>query len=102
MNTNTTQPVRTENISPRTRFQQSGVRLSAHRDMITSDAFRLAADAALLQYAADIGQQTKDGNAAMASGFRMLGAQELIQVMRQLGDTTPTIRSVINDNLRQQ
>lgn len=95
------QPVHSENISPRTRFQMSGVKLTNHRDLIAREDFRIAIDTALLQYQADLALNCKDQYQAMSNGLRMLGANEFIAVLRKLADKdelpAPTKP---NDNLR--
>lgn len=94
------QQVHTENISPRQRFQQSGVRLSNHREMIASEAFKAAIDIGLLQYQTELAAKCTDANAAMRVGLCILGAQEFVTVLRQLGDTINFTRIPANDNLK--
>lgn len=84
--TTTLQSIRSENISPRARFQESGVRLSDVRDLITKDIFRTAIDAALLQYQSELAVRTTDANAAMRTGLCVLGAHEFVTVLRQLAE----------------
>lgn len=96
------QQVHTENISPKQRFQRSGVRLSQHRDMVASDPFIMGCETALLEYQAKITSQITDGNTAMAAGFRLMGAQELVNTIRALADTTTNLKVVVNDNLKAQ
>lgn len=94
------QQVHTETISPKQRFQQSGTRLSNHRELISSEEFRVAVDTALLQYQTELSSKCTDPNAAMRMGLCLLGANELITVMRQLGDTITITRTTVNDNLK--
>ena len=93
-------PLTTENISPRDRFQMSEVRLSNHRDMISSDIFRTALETALLQYQVELASKCSDANAAMRVGLCILGAQEFVTVLRALGDRTSITHTRVSDNLK--
>lgn len=95
----TVQAIHTENLTPRARFQQSGTKLSAHRDLISSEAFRVAIDTALLQYQAELCEKTTDMNTAARTGVCMLGAQEFIGVLRKLAENSSPRPNPINDNL---
>lgn len=95
-----TQPLHTETLSPKQRFQLSGTKLSAHRDLISSEAFRVAIDVALLQYQNELAAKCTDPNAAMRVGLCILGANELVTVMRQLGDTAVVKQVPVSDNLK--
>lgn len=96
-----TQPVQSENLMPRDRFQLSGTKLSAHRDLITREDFRLAIDTALLQYQVELAANCKDQYSAMAMGLRLLGANEFVSVLRKLADKpVPVNVTPISDNLK--
>jgi hypothetical protein len=73
------------NVLPRFRFQANQQYLSAHRDFLATPMFERAIDAALLQYQAELSQGCKDQYSAMAMGLRLLGAQELVQKLWDLG-----------------
>lgn len=96
------QQIHTENITPKQRFQRSGLKLSNHRDLVASESFIIGAETALLEYQAKITSQITDGNTAMAAGFRLMGAQELVNCIRNLADTVPNLKTVVNDNLKAQ
>lgn len=99
--TTTTQPVHSENILPRDRFQLSGTRLSDHRDLITKESFRIAIDTALLQYQTELAANCKDQYSAMSNGLRTLGALEFVSVLRKLADKpVPVNITPISDNLK--
>ena len=83
----TTPPVL--NPSPRTRFQQSSTRISAHRQMVQSPEFEHAADAALLQYHVDLAGGLRDVNSAAAIGLKLTGAQEFLTVFKLLAEQPP-------------
>lgn len=95
-------PAANLNPSPKARFMQSGTRISNHRALIMSDAFEDAADAAMLQMQRAMANDIKDGNSAMAAGFRMLGAQEFLANFRLLAETprapSPPVRDNLNPN----
>ncbi len=95
----TTTTPHTENLTPKQRFQLDANALSRHRDLIASDDFKRAVDTAMLQYQIDLTVQCKDPNAAMRVGLCMLGAQELISVIRQLAETSVAVKRTVNDNL---
>ena len=100
MASTTTQPVHSENISPRTRFQMSGTKLSNHRDLITREDFRNAIDTALLEYQSQLSLKCTDQYAAMRNGLCILGANEFVAVLRKLADkddVAPMVKP--NDNL---
>lgn len=95
-----TQPVHSENISPRTRFQQSGTRISAHRDLITRPEFIEAIDRALLEYQSQLSVKCTDQYSAMRNGLCILGANEFIAVLRKLADKDDVVAvKPASDNL---
>lgn len=77
------------NPSPRTRFQSKPANLTNHRSMIDSEAFERASDAALAEYCLSLADQVRDGNTALAAGFRLLGAHEAFNVLKTLADPAP-------------
>lgn len=95
-------PAANLNPSPKARFMQSGTRISNHRALVMSDAFGEAADAAMLQLQMALAGQVKDGNTAMAVGFRLLGAEEFLSTFRLLAETprppAPPVRDNLNPN----
>jgi hypothetical protein len=87
------------NPSPRQRFQSLPGILNPHREMVSSDIFRVAADHAMLQYQADIAEQTRDGNSAVAAAYRLLGAQEFLQTLRLLAEMPRPVPVAADHNL---
>ncbi len=74
--------------NPKLRFQESADNVSKHRDLIASREFQRAADFALLQYEVILSNTPLDNfNMAASAHFRLLGAQEFLQVLRTLGET---------------
>lgn len=83
------QPVN-PNPSPRARFQKENGAVTAHRALLENPYFDKGADAAMLEYGSLVAQQAKDGNSAMAAGFRLQGAIEFLQVLKTLAESAPT------------
>lgn len=75
------------NPSPSARFRSNPSWINQHRELIVSDPFIRACDYALLEYQGVLFRQQDNGNAAMANGFKLQGAMELIQVLRLLSET---------------
>lgn len=74
-------------LTPAERFRQTGNNVASHRKMVDSPEFQRAEDAAMLQYTTELATQVKDGNSAMAVGFRLLGAMELSNRMRRISES---------------
>ena len=95
------QPI--NNPSPKQRFLSGpAANVHKHREMVVSDAFEKGADAAMLQYQIALCAQAKDGNSAMAAGFRFQGALEFLQAFRLLAETPKITTLKVDDNLQQQ
>lgn len=87
------------NASPKTRFQESGQNLSKHRSLVESTEFQKALDVAMLQYNAELASKCTDANAAMRLGLCILGAQEFVAVLKNLGVTPVAPTRKPSDNL---
>lgn len=76
------------NPTPKKRFQESADNIKRHRDLIQTREFERACDFALLQYMAQVGQET-DGNlnAAAAAHLRLTGAREFLWHFRNLAES---------------
>lgn len=87
------------NPSPKVRFREMGDSISRHKALLESRELERGLDFALLQYQVEVSSQIKEGNSAMAAGYRILGAQEFLSVFRTLTvvPLTPTPRA--EDNL---
>lgn len=77
------------NPTPAQRFRQSPDSISKHRDMVDSTTYQRSIDFGIEQYAINLSQQVQDGNSAMAVGFKLQGAIEIILTMRNLSETPP-------------
>ena len=84
------------NPTPKKRFTDSPANISKHRDMIASGAFERAVDFALLQYQSQLSQiDLVNLNLAASAHLRMVGAQEFIQVLRNLCESV-TVQPRVN------
>jgi len=86
-------------LPPRARFQRNEKVLSSHRDFLSTAEFERGIDAALLQYQSELAQGCKDQYSAMAMGLRLLGAQELVQKLWELGVIPVVPTPTLSDNL---
>lgn len=85
----TTTPVK--NPSPKSRFLDlPPVRLTEHRNIVSSEQFQTSCDHALLelvgQIIAQTGQANGNPNAALSGFFRIQGAYEFISQMKLLAE----------------
>lgn len=74
------------NLSPRARFQLVRNAITSHRALIEHAQFDPSTDAAMLEYQSQLAMQNKDGNSAMANGFKIQGAIEYLQTLKQLAE----------------
>jgi hypothetical protein len=73
--------------------------LSKHRTLVDSPELQRALDFAMLEYQARILATTSDTAGAAPGFFRLLGAQEFVQTLRNLSEKPPTPVIVDKDNL---
>lgn len=86
--------------SPRREFQQSGVRIGAHRALVKSDQFDESSRFAMLQYVAELSVSTSTNpNLATVNGMKMAGAHEFLQVFKTLAEQPLPTPVEIKDNL---
>ena len=64
--------------------------------------YQRAADFGLLQYVASVATRVTDGNSAMAAGFKICGAVEILQTMRMLSENPPPIVMAPSPNLNHE
>ena len=88
------------NPSPKDRFQAVRENITAHHAMMERDSFNRACDFAMLEFQSRLVGQTRDGNAAMATGFRIMGAVEFVSILKTLAEANlpPAVRKDL-DNL---
>jgi hypothetical protein len=93
-------PTVSVNPSPKQRFLSSPTSIRAHREMVDSLIFTAGCDIALLQYQRELTAKITDGNLAGSVGLRLQGAQEFLDVLRRLSETsTPSVPRQ-DDNLK--
>lgn len=87
------------NLTPRQRFQLNQKAISAHRDLVGGIAYSYAIDTALLQYQHELSNSIRDQQSAMAVGYKIQGAQELVQKLWELGVLQEPTPPMVQDNL---
>ena len=89
--------------SPKSRFQEQPKRIESHRDMVASAAFEIAADYAILNYAArlatSVNPATQGFNEYAVVGVKICAALEYLQEMRLLAETRTVTATPPQDNL---
>jgi hypothetical protein len=86
--------------TPKERFQAHDGNVAAHQRLFTSLEFELSADAAMLEYADQLTRmRAGDGNAAAAAGFKLAGAMEFLNVLKDLAEKPPKAQAPVRDNL---
>lgn len=73
------------NLDPQLRYRKRAEVASAHRDLVVSDRFLAAADAALLQTVMNLPDTTDPAEAA-ANWHRVAGAREFLRTFINLGE----------------
>jgi hypothetical protein len=87
------------NPSPAQRYRSNPTWVNQHRELIVSDPFMRAVDYGLLEYASLLAKQNENGNSAMAGGFKLQGAMELVQTLRHLSEFPRTVAPITPDQL---
>lgn len=101
-------PPRSFNPSPKTVFLQSGTSVSAHRQMVDSQAFIRAKDAAIIEYSRYLVSQMPAVDApnfvvaSAAIANKLEGMHEFLTVMIGLSETPPPPTPRVVDNLGEQ
>lgn len=86
-------------LNPRKRFQEDKTAASFHADLVASDRFVKAAEAALLQCMADLPKTTGSDVAACAANYhRIEGAKEYLNRFYGLTAADPPPRAIPSDN----
>lgn len=79
------------NPTPRAKFQAPVNNVKDHRALLELPAFDRAIDSALLEYQRLLADQSRDGNSAMAVGFRSMGAVEFVNILKTLGESSTVV-----------
>lgn len=86
--------------TPKDWFLQDPKRVGEHNQLIGSPITQVSLNTALLEYQRLLSKERFNLNDAAANFFRLVGAQEFVEIFRQLGQPRPEIRvSAIRDNL---
>lgn len=86
------------NPSPKARFMGSKANVEAHRSLMQRDDLQHSIDFALLEYQRRVAMITNEQLAATGH-FRILGALEFIQTMKDLAESTPEPTKIIPPSL---
>ena len=87
------------NPTPKQRFQEHKSNIEAHRRMIELNTFDFGVDFALQEYQRLLSQQSTTFNDAAANHFKITGALEFLQTLRNLGEMQTRPAVVDRDNL---
>ena len=92
--------------TPKDRFFENPANITNHHALTDSVAFNLAVDTALLEYAArnawEVASKpsTEQQTAAVAAGYKNVGAQEFVNILKRLSEIPkPIPQAKILDNL---
>jgi len=86
------------NLTPRARFQSNVQQSRAHQDLVVSDGFRTACEAALLEQILGMPNITDPVEAAAAYN-RIAGATEYIRHLLSIAETTAPPKEKLPQNL---
>lgn len=89
------------NPTPRQRFQQSAKTVSAHRELMQRPDLEAGMDFALMEYQRQLAQSVTTFNDAAANHFKITGALEYIQTLRNLAEPSALPSLPKQDNLPQ-
>jgi hypothetical protein len=67
--------------------------------MVSSDAFTVSADAAMLQYVYITAASATDANSSVMAAQRVKGAQDFLELLKTLAETPKPMGSIIRDHL---
>lgn len=87
------------NPSPKTRFREQADNITRHRSLVEMREFNRALDFACLQYQIQAATVVQDANTALAFGYKMLGVQEFITVLKTLSEEATRPASPTDHNL---
>lgn len=72
-------------ISPKSEFMADEKKAGQFQDLVLSPLFREGAKAALLHYSMSLSKKNTEGPTLAVVGLRMQGAQEVLEVLMNLG-----------------
>jgi len=86
------------NLTPRAKFQANVAQSRAHQDLVVSEAFRSACEAALLEQILGMPSITDPAEQAAAYN-RIMGATEYIRHLLSIAEQTPPPKETPSRNL---
>ncbi len=90
------------NPSPKAKFVAIGDWVKNHHDMLDGQPFERAAHYGLMEYSRRLCEQTTDMTGAAANHFKMVGATELLHVIRTLAEPVRPTTVPVSGNLIHQ
>jgi len=75
-------------LSPRLRFQENKAYVSAHKELVVSDQFRAACEAALVQVTVGL-PESDDSSVAAANWHRIEGARAFLKTLLNVAESAP-------------
>ena len=94
-------PEPAKNPTPKQRFLQNTRLVKDYVGLIDTDSFHFAVDLAMLEYQRALARKTTDALSASASGFKMQGALEFLEILKTLPDTVVPATRLDLDNLKE-
>lgn len=85
-------------LQPRTRFQENKTYVSAHKELVVSDQFRAACEAALVQTIVGL-PETNDATEATANWHRIEGARTFLKTLLNIAENPPLPPVKLTQNL---
>lgn len=88
------------NKTPKQRFTEMSQWVGEHRTMVDSVAFTRACDFAMLQFQKSVTASITSGEGAGAAGLKMQGAQQFLDILKTLSETSAPTSVRPDDNLK--
>lgn len=88
------------NRTPKQRFQEMSQWIGEHRQMVDSIPFTRAIDYAMLQFQQMVTSNITNGEGAGSAGLRMQGAQQFLDILRNLSEKPVPPVTRPDDNLK--
>lgn len=87
------------NPTPKHRFRESGDNISKHRALLEQREFDRAIDFTMLEYQLQASARVQDANGALALGYKILGIQEFVSMLKTLSEIAPPPPRTADANL---
>lgn len=86
-------------LTPRQRFQENQPHKLRHQEVVVSDAFRAAAEAAIVEQVLTL-PTTYDPHEAQAAYYRLVGARDFLHHLLNIAEKPAPITTPMPQNLR--